>query len=117
MTKFYKQLKAAEKECKAWHEAHIVDGIACFDAADILNSPYGKLDTAIAEAMRLDHHGCLTLHFCRGGYPIGLERIRDPLDLLAWIRHLCSKNWMKTSYVEAFIDKVFSLKGWKLPHP
>ena len=60
----------------------------------------------------------LNLHVDAGRpYPIELDRIQTPADLLGWTRHLCEKAWMDNVLLAELVDRVAKIKGWtKLIH-
>ena len=60
----------------------------------------------------------LNLHVDAGRpYPIELDRIQTPADLLGWTRHLCEKAWMDNVLLGEFVDRVAEIKDWtKLIH-
>ena len=48
-------------------------------------------------------------------YEVDLEEILTSMDLLCWVRHLCEKGWMDTTYIWEFIQRVVAIKGWEMP--
>jgi hypothetical protein len=48
-------------------------------------------------------------------YEVDLEEILTSMDLLCWVRHLCEKGWMDTTYIWEFIQRVVAIKEWEIP--
>lgn len=46
-------------------------------------------------------------------YHIEAERIKTPLDLIQWVRHLAGKKWMGRRRIRDFVDGVCEQKGWE----
>jgi hypothetical protein len=47
-------------------------------------------------------------------YEIDTQRIKNPMHLLRWISHLSEKTWMNTTFLDAVIKKVCTIKKWNL---
>jgi hypothetical protein len=48
-----------------------------------------------------------------GAYVIGLDRLRNPMQLVRWIRHLADKTWFGRDDVARLIDCACEVRGWK----
>lgn len=99
----------AEAQRAAWKEAHTTDGVLCYSAADLLDSPDAPQYVAI------DADGWIAIdrgEGWRGYYDFDGARITTPLDLLEWVHHLCGKVWMDTQRVEQFIAAVCRARKW-----
>ncbi len=45
-------------------------------------------------------------------YEVDLDRINEPIDLIAWTRHLNEKRWFDHRMLNHFIVMVCEIKGW-----
>lgn len=48
----------------------------------------------------------------RYDYEIELQRIREPIHLVAWMLHLNEKNWITENRLRLFAEAVCKVKGW-----
>lgn len=46
-------------------------------------------------------------------YDIGINRIKNEADLIAWIVHITEKDWVHSEMVREFVLTVCGQKGWK----
>jgi len=78
-----------------------------------------KEEARMDSIFRHDSEGnMLNLHVDAGDpYPIELDRIQTPADLLECTRHLCEKAWMDNVLLAELVDRVAKIKDWtKLIH-
>lgn len=47
-------------------------------------------------------------------YEIGLERCETPEQVLAWVHHLCAKNWVTKKMIRDFIWQAHIRNGVKI---
>lgn len=47
-------------------------------------------------------------------YPIDLDRIKTPLNLLGWVEHISSKTWVSKRLIHNFVVTVCKVKKWKI---
>ena len=50
-------------------------------------------------------------------YYIELDRIKTPLDLLAWVNQISGKTWMTPARTKQFIRSMCTRNGWSLDLP
>ena len=107
----WKQVEQRRADFEAAHAAPF--GGQVYQLLDLLNYDDGS-ETYFKERLVYDPDlNVLHLNF-RYDYEVDLDRIKTPLALIGWARHLSGKNWMRSrDHIDEFLKVVCEIKGWR----
>ena len=113
MCKWDEELKRRVKEKQKLHP----DRTACvtFCLADpVFTKCCDEHDKWIDSHFRYTKGNNVLHLLMRYDYEVDLDRCTNFTQLLWWTHHLMGKNWFDTEHAMEFIERVCSIKGWKM---